>query len=95
LPVERFGFRTRLVRLRGRRDQRAFSPLETPVDVDIRTFRLRNTRYPTTLSEARPLVPDHPWGRRDRTTTPLTPPTGKDDVIRARHGSFLALAADV
>ena len=94
MPVERFGFRTRLVRLRGRRDQRAFSRLETPVDLDIRTFRLRNTRYPT-LSQARSLLPDHPWGRPDRTTTPLTAPTSKDDVIRARHGAFFGRAADV
>jgi general secretion pathway protein G len=165
LPVARFGCRSRAVRHRGWRDQRAFSLIETLIvcallstlaslsagvyltalktarvtraigdlhalDVDIRTFRLQNNRYPTTLSEARPIVPNDPWGRpyvytdlsqrgsRGRarkdgrlnpinsdfdlysvgedglTMTPLTAPTSKDDVIRARDGAFLGLAAD-
>ncbi|MEO5821361.1 MAG: prepilin-type N-terminal cleavage/methylation domain-containing protein [Vicinamibacteraceae bacterium] len=100
------------------------------LDVDVRLFHLRNNRYPTTLTEARPIVPNDPWGRpylytdlsqrgsrgrarKDgrlnpinsdfdlysvgedgRTTTTLTAPMSKDDVIRARDGAFLGLAAD-
>ena len=100
------------------------------LDVDVRTFHLRNNRYPTTLTEARPIVPNDPWGRpyvytdlsqrgsRSRarkdgrlnpinsdfdlysagedglTTMPLKAPQSKDDVIRARDGSFLGLAAE-
>jgi general secretion pathway protein G len=165
LPLARFGCRSRPVRQRGWRDQRAFSLLETLIvcallstlaslaagiyvnalkaaritraigdlhalDVDIRAFHLRNNRYPTTLVEARPLVPNDPWGRpyvytnlsvkggkgkarKDgklnpinsdfdlysvgedgRTMTPLRAPMSKDDVIRARDGAFLGLAAD-
>jgi len=100
------------------------------LDVDIRTFHLKHDRYPTTLIEARPILPQDPWGRpyvytdlsqkgsrgrarKDgrlnpinsdfdlysvgedgRTTTPLTAPISKDDVIRARDGAFLGLASD-
>jgi general secretion pathway protein G len=100
------------------------------LDVDIRAFHLRNDRYPTALDEARPIVPNDPWGRpyvytdlsqrgsrgrarKDgrlnpinsdfdlysvgedgRTTTALAAPASKDDVIRARDGAFLGLAAD-
>ena len=100
------------------------------IEVDVRLFHLRNHRYPTTLTEARPIVPNDPWGRpyvytdlsqkgskgkarKDgrlnpinsdfdlysvgedgRTTTPLTAPMSKDDVIRARDGAFLGLAAE-
>lgn len=115
--------------LKAARITRAIGDLHA-LDIDIRTFRLRNDRYPTTLAEARPLVPNDPWGRpyvytdlsqkgskgkarKDGklnpinsdfdlysvgedglTTTPLTAPRSKDDVIRARDGAFLGLAAD-
>jgi len=118
-----------LTALKTARVTRAIGDLHA-LDVDIRTFHLRNNRYPATLSEARPLVPNDPWGRpyvytdltqrgsRGRarkdgrlnpinsdfdlysvgedgqTTTPLTAPRSKDDVIRARDGAFLGLAAD-
>jgi general secretion pathway protein G len=165
LPFARLGCRSRLVRRRGWRDQRAFSLVEALIvcallstlasisagiylsalktarvaravgdlhalDVDIRTFHLRNHRYPTRLNEARPIVPNDPWGRpyvytdlsqrgsrgvarKDgrlnpinsdfdlysvgedgRTMAPLRAPASKDDVIRARDGAFLGLAAD-
>jgi general secretion pathway protein G len=100
------------------------------IGLDVQQFHLRHTRYPTTLVEARPIVPKDPWGRpyvytdlsqrgsrgrarKDgrlnpinsdfdlysagpdgRTTTPLTAPISKDDVIRARDGAFLGQAAD-
>ena len=115
--------------LKTARITRAIGDLHA-IDVDIRAFRLRNDRYPTTLTEARPVVPMDPWGRpyvytdlsqngsrgrarKDgrlnpinadfdlysvgedgRTTTPLTAPMSKDDVIRARDGAFVGLAAD-
>jgi general secretion pathway protein G len=100
------------------------------IDIDVRQFYVRHDRYPTALSEARPQVPNDPWGRpyvytdlsqsrnrgrarKDgrlnpinsdfdlyslgedgRTTTPLTAPMSKDDVIRARDGAFVGLAAE-
>ena len=115
--------------LKTARVTRAIGDLHA-LDVDIRDFHLRHNRYPTTLSEARPIVPNDPWGRpyvytdlsqkgskgkarKDGklnpinsdfdlysvgedglTTTPLKPPQSKDDVIRARDGAFLGLAAD-
>jgi general secretion pathway protein G len=33
------------------------------IGLDIDQFHLRTGRYPTTLTEARPLVPNDPWGR--------------------------------
>lgn len=33
------------------------------IAMDIEQFHLRNNRYPTTLTEARPIVPNDPWGR--------------------------------
>jgi general secretion pathway protein G len=115
--------------LKTARVTRAIGDLHA-LDADINAFRLRNNRYPTTLTEARPLVPNDPWrrpyvytdlsqrGSRGRarkdgrlnpinadfdlyslgadgvTATPLTSPMSKDDVIRARDGAFLGLAAD-
>ena len=48
--------------LKTARVTRAIGDLHA-LDVDIRTFHLRNNRYPTTLIEARPIVPNDPWGR--------------------------------
>jgi general secretion pathway protein G len=115
--------------LKTARITRAIGDLHA-LDADINAFHLRNNRYPTTLTEARALVPNDPWGRpyvytdlsqrgsrgrarKDgrlnpinadfdlyslgedgRTATPLTAPMSKDDVIRAREGAFLGLAAD-
>jgi general secretion pathway protein G len=115
--------------LRAARVTRAIGDLHA-IEVDVRQFHLHHGRYPTTLTEARALVPNDPWGRpyvytdlsqrgsrgrarKDgrlnpinsdfdlysvgedgRTTTPLTAPASKDDVIRARDGAFLGLAAD-
>ena len=108
---------------------RAIGDLQA-LDVDVRSFYLSHNRYPTTLSEARPIVPNDPWGRpyvytdlsqrgsRGRarkdgrlnpinsdfdlysagqdglTRTPLTAPQSRDDVIRARDGAYLGLAAE-
>jgi general secretion pathway protein G len=33
------------------------------IGLDIQQFHLHHNRYPTTLTEARPLVPNDPWGR--------------------------------
>ena len=115
--------------LKTARVTRAIGDLHA-LDVDVRAFHLRTNRYPTTLNEARPIVPNDPWGRpyvytdlsgkggkgkarKDgklnpinsdfdlysigedgRTTTPLRAPQSKDDVIRARDGAFLGLAAE-
>ncbi len=115
--------------LKTARVARAIGDLHA-LDADVNAFHLRNNRYPTTLVEARPIVPNDPWGqpyvytdlsqrgsrgraRKDgrlnpinadfdlysvgedgRTATPLTAPQSKDDVIRAREGAFLGLAAD-
>lgn len=115
--------------LKTARVTRAIGDLRA-IGVDVQQFHLRHGRYPRTLVEARPLVPNDPWGRpyvytdlsqkgsrgrarKDgrlnpinsdfdlysagadgRTTTPLTAPASKDDVIRARDGAFLGLAAD-
>jgi general secretion pathway protein G len=115
--------------LKAARVARAIGDLHA-LDTDVRLFHLRNDRYPTTLTEARPIVPNDPWGqpyvytdlsqkgskgkaRKDGklnpinsdfdlysigedgvTTTPLKAPMSKDDVIRARDGAFLGLAAD-
>ena len=48
--------------LKSARITRAIGDLHA-LDADIQDFHLRNNRYPTTLSEARPLVPNDPWGR--------------------------------
>ena len=48
--------------LKTARVTRAIGDLHA-LDIDIREFHLRNNRYPTTLTEARPLVPNDPWGR--------------------------------
>lgn len=48
--------------LKTARVTRAIGDLHA-LDVDIRQFHLRNNRYPTTLTEARPIVPNDPWGR--------------------------------
>ena len=48
--------------LKTARITRAIGDLHA-LDTDIQNFHLRNNRYPTTLSEARPLVPNDPWGR--------------------------------
>jgi general secretion pathway protein G len=115
--------------LKSARVTRAIGDLHA-IGLDVQQFYLRHHRYPTTLTEARPLTPNDPWGRpyvytdlsqrgsrgrarKDgrlnpinsdfdlysvgpdgRTTTPLTAPMSKDDVIRARDGAFLGLAAD-
>jgi general secretion pathway protein G len=115
--------------LKTARITRAIGDLHA-LDADIQAFHLRNNRYPTTLTEARPLVPKDPWGRPYVYTDlsqkgskgaarkdgklnpinadfdlfsvgedglsvgPLTAPKSKDDVIRAREGAFLGLAAD-
>jgi general secretion pathway protein G len=115
--------------LKTARITRAIGDLHA-LEVDVRTFYLRYDRYPLTLSEARPIVPNDPWGRpyvytdltqkgskakarKDGklnpinsdfdlyslgedglTATPLKPPQSRDDVIRARDGAFLGLAAD-
>ena len=115
--------------LKTARVTRAIGDLHA-LDIDVRAFHLRNNRYPTTLTEARPIVPNDPWGRpyvytdllgkggkgkarKDgklnpinsdfdlysigedgKTTTPLRAPQSRDDVIRARDGAFLGLAAE-
>jgi len=115
--------------LKTARITRAIGDLHA-LDIDVRAFHLRNNRYPTTLTEARPIVPNDPWGRpyvytdlsgkggkgkarKDgklnpinsdfdlysigedgKTTTPLRAPQSRDDVIRARDGAFLGLAAE-
>ena len=115
--------------LKTARITRAIGDLRA-LSVDVEQFHQRNGRYPTTLVEARAIVPDDPWGRAyvytdlsqrgsrgrarkdgrlnpinadfdlysvgedGRTTTPLTAPMSKDDVIRARDGAFLGLASD-
>ena len=165
MPVPRFGCRSRLVRRRGWRDQRAFSLVETlivcalistlaslaagiyvnalktarvtraigdlhAIDVDIRAFHLRHDRLSDhahrsppdraerslgpslrlhgPVAEGRPgrarkdgrLNPInsdfdlYSVGEDGQTTTPLTAPASKDDVIRARDGAFVGLAAD-
>ena len=115
--------------LKTARVARAIGDLHA-IGLDVEQFHLRHGRYPATLVEARPIVPNDPWGRpyvytdlsqrgsrgrarKDgrlnpinadfdlysvgedgRSTTPLTAPTSKDDVIRARDGAFLGLASD-
>lgn len=115
--------------LKTARVARAVADLHA-IGLDVQQFHLSHGRYPRTLGEARPIVPNDPWGRpyvytdlsqrgsrgrarKDgrlnpinsdfdlysagedgRTTTPLTAPMSKDDVIRARDGAFLGLAAD-
>jgi general secretion pathway protein G len=100
------------------------------IGLDVQQYYIEHGRYPARLVDARPFVPNDPWGRpyvytdlsqkgsrskarKDgrlnpinsdfdlysagadgRTTTPLTAPTSKDDIIRARDGAFLGLAAD-
>jgi hypothetical protein len=48
--------------LKTARVTRAIGDLHA-LDIDVRAFHLRNNRYPTTLTEARPIVPNDPWGR--------------------------------
>ena len=48
--------------LKSARIARAIGDLHA-LDADINTFFLRHNRYPTTLTEARPIVPNDPWGR--------------------------------
>jgi len=48
--------------LKTARITRAIGDLHA-LDIDIREFHLRHDRYPTTLTEARPIVPNDPWGR--------------------------------
>ena len=48
--------------LKTARITRAIGDLHA-LDADIQAFHLRNNRYPTTLIEARPIVPNDPWGR--------------------------------
>jgi general secretion pathway protein G len=115
--------------LKSARIARAIGDLHA-IDVDVQQYHLRHGRYPARLVDARPIVPNDPWGRpyvytdlsqrgsrgrarKDgrlnpinsdfdlysagedgRSATPLTAPMSKDDVIRARDGAFLGLAAD-
>jgi general secretion pathway protein G len=115
--------------LKTARVTRAIGDLHA-LGLDVQQYHLRHGRYPARLVDARPSVPNDPWGRpyvytdlsqrgsrgrarKDgrlnpinsdfdlysvgqdgRTTTPLTAPMSKDDVIRARDGAFLGLAAD-
>ena len=48
--------------LKTARVARAIGDLHA-LDADIGIFHLKNNRYPTTLTEARPIVPNDPWGR--------------------------------
>jgi general secretion pathway protein G len=48
--------------LKSARVARAIGDLHA-IALDIQQFHLRNNRYPATLTEARPLVPNDPWGR--------------------------------
>jgi general secretion pathway protein G len=48
--------------LKTARVARAIGDLHA-LDADIASFHLKNNRYPTTLTEARPIVPNDPWGR--------------------------------
>jgi hypothetical protein len=101
--LARFGCRSRLVRRRGWRDRRAFSLVETLIvhalDVDVRTFHLTHDRDPTTLIEARPILPNDPWSRpcvyTDVSQKGSRGRARKDEVIRPRDGAFLGLASDV
>ena len=103
MPLARFGCRSRLVRRRGWRDRRAFSLVETLIvhalDVDVRTFHLTHDRDPTTLIEARPILPNDPWSRpcvyTDVSQKGSRGRARKDEVIRPRDGAFLGLASDV
>jgi general secretion pathway protein G len=115
--------------LKAARVTRAIGDLYA-IEFDIRAFYEEHHRYPTTLSEARPIVPNDPWGRpyvytdlsqkgskgaarKDgklnpinsdfdlysvgedgETAGPLKPPQSRDDIIRARDGAFVGLAAD-
>jgi general secretion pathway protein G len=47
--------------LKRARITRAIGDLRA-LDTDIRAFHTRFNRYPTTLTEARPLIPVDPWG---------------------------------
>jgi hypothetical protein len=101
--LARFGCRSRLGRRRGWRDRRAFSLVETPIvhalEVDGRTFHLKHDRDPTTLIEARPVLPQDPWSRpyvyTDLSQICSRGRARKDEAIRARDGAFLGLASDV
>jgi len=48
--------------LKSARVARAVGDLHA-IALDIEQFHVANKRYPTTLTEARPLVPNDPWGR--------------------------------
>lgn len=48
--------------LKSSRVARAVADLDA-IALDIEQFYLANERYPTTLTEARPIVPIDPWGR--------------------------------
>lgn len=115
--------------LKTARVTRAIGDLHA-ISLDVQQYYIEHGRYPARLVDARPIVPNDPWGRpyvytdlshrgsrgrarKDgrlnpinsdfdlysagedgRTTTPLTAPMSKDDIIRARDGAFLGLASD-
>ena len=69
------------------------------LEVDGRTFHLKHDRDPTTLIEARPVLPKDPWSRpyvyTDLSQICSRGRARKDEAIRARDGAFLGLASDV
>jgi general secretion pathway protein G len=75
----------------------------TPVDPWGRPYVYTDLSQPGSLARARkdgrlnPINSDfdlYSMGKDGRSTTPLTAPMSKDDVIRARDGAFLGLASD-
>ena len=48
--------------LKRARITRAIGDLRT-LDTDIRAYEVRNHKYPLTLADVRPIVPNDPWGR--------------------------------
>jgi general secretion pathway protein G len=48
--------------LKRARITRAIGDLRA-LDTDIRAYEVRNNKYPLTLADVRPIVPNDPWGR--------------------------------
>ena len=48
--------------LKRARITRAIGDLRT-LDTDIRAYEVRNHKYPVSLADVRPIIPNDPWGR--------------------------------